>query len=130
MRFVILNHQPPTSQADSADRTSRPHFDLMFEKSIGKDLKTFAVEELPRLDQQVDLTVLPDHRSAYLTYEGEVSRGRGFVTRFASGNWSGELSADEDVDLVLTFQDDSANFSGQTWALRIDYESKSLLRFQ
>ena len=123
MRFVILNHQPPTSPNESA-RTSQAHFDLLFEKVSGEDLKTIAVDELPQVDQQVDFVALPDHRSDYLSYEGEISGGRGSVTRFASGNWNGEFSG----DLQLLFENGSANFAGQTWSLRVDCDANTLLR--
>jgi hypothetical protein len=54
------------------------HFDLMLER--GEALLTFSsgvspdrTEELPTLVRQ-----LPDHRPAYLEYEGEISGGRGW----------------------------------------------------
>jgi hypothetical protein len=35
----------------------------------------------------VDATRLPDHRRAYLDYEGPISRNRGHVTRFDHGEY-------------------------------------------
>lgn len=43
----------------------------------------------------VDVIRLPDHRAIYLTYEGELSGGRGWVRRIASGRalWLGHTAS-------------------------------------
>ena len=74
--FVILAHSGhgPT------------HYDLML--ADGDSLATWQlpapVAELPT-GATVRARKLPDHRMAYLTYEGPVSGGRGHVTRLDAG---------------------------------------------
>ena len=76
-RFVVLRHEMP----DGSARAS--HFDLMLEH--GQSLRTWAVAGLPSVGQELQAEELADHRLAYLDYEGEVSAGRGSVTRAAAG---------------------------------------------
>lgn len=78
-RFVVLRHElPPDSPRGS-------HFDLMLED--GGVLRTWACDELPNSGQSVTADRLPDHRLAYLDYEGSVSSNRGSVERVASGEY-------------------------------------------
>jgi hypothetical protein len=51
--------------------------------------------------QSIEAEQLPDHRSAYLEYEGELSGGRGRVTRAARGRAIRQLGWDGDA-LTLT----------------------------
>jgi hypothetical protein len=78
-RFVILFHETP----DNAPRPT--HFDLMFEHA--GMLRTWAVEKLPTAGEAVIGQRLADHRLAYLDYEGEISAGRGRVTRVEEGDY-------------------------------------------
>ncbi|MCH7719640.1 MAG: hypothetical protein IH988_01435 [Planctomycetes bacterium] len=75
MRFVILHH--------SLDRGE--HWDLMLEHR-GK-LATWQLDRRPQAPADLPLPArrLADHRSAYLTYQGEISRGRGRVRRVDEG---------------------------------------------
>lgn len=77
-RMVLLRHDLP-------DGTH--HYDWMLERPEGDALLTFRVGL--RIDDpactRFDGVRLADHRAAYLTYEGEVSGGRGRVTRVAWG---------------------------------------------
>ena len=75
-RAVLLRHELPDGSA---------HFDWMIQRAGG--LVTFRVSE------RIDLGLggfraerLPDHREAYLEYEGPVSGGRGTVRRIADGS--------------------------------------------
>lgn len=92
-RFVLLLHDCPNQKP-------RPtHCDLMLE--TGDALATWALAELPAdwqtlLDDSqlkfassnsVDAERLPEHRLAYLDYEGPVSSGRGSVRRLDTGNF-------------------------------------------
>lgn len=61
------------------------HFDLMLERD--GILRTWACDALPQHDLPTYSDPLPDHRLAYLTYEGEVSGDRGSVTRVAAGEY-------------------------------------------
>lgn len=78
-RFVLLRHELP----DDADRPS--HWDLMFERDESDRLWTWSLAELPRADGPVAAQRLPDHRRAYLDYEGPVSGNRGTVRRWDTG---------------------------------------------
>lgn len=73
---VILRHDTP----DGAW-----HLDWMMLLENGQ-LMTFRVAERPdEAGGEFEATRLADHRAAYLDYEGEVSGGRGRVTRVARG---------------------------------------------
>lgn len=75
LRFVILHHS-----LDSGE-----HWDLMLEQ--GDALATWRLDRRPHSPADLPLPAirLADHRSAYLTYEGEISRGRGRVRRVDEG---------------------------------------------
>jgi hypothetical protein len=78
-RFVILRHETP------AGFPRESHFDLMLEH-VGV-LRTWAMEWLPALGEDVSAERLPDHRLAYLDYEGKVSGERGSVSRVDAGDY-------------------------------------------
>lgn len=78
-RFVILRHETPPA----AERPT--HFDLMLE--WGQTLRTWACPDFPVPGVALTIVELSPHRLAYLDYEGEVSDGRGSVTRFAAGEY-------------------------------------------
>lgn len=70
-RFVIQYH----TSAEGGD-----HYDLMIEQCAA--LATWRLTTLPRdlaIGQSVPAGALPDHRLAYLEYEGPISAGRGQV---------------------------------------------------
>ena len=90
-RFVILQHDTPPGYERP------PHLDLMFE--IEGALRTFALPHFPAAGESVPCEQLPDHRLAYLDYEGEVSGGRGAVTRHDSGVY--EIVSETSETLVL-----------------------------
>lgn len=73
-RYVILHH---TGVAE-------PHYDLMWELSPDGLLRTFRCPCWPAKAGD-RLVSLPDHRRAYLDYEGPVSGGRGQVARVEHG---------------------------------------------
>jgi hypothetical protein len=118
MKFVFLDHLPPEPNAKPDARTEDRHFDLMFEGPDGEALATWATLQLPHLGDSTEATKLADHRNAYLNFEGPVSNNRGVVERYAFGTWSGEL----DSDALLVFDEDSANFAGESWTIRLGSE--------
>jgi hypothetical protein len=61
------------------------HYDLMLEH--GGKLLTWAIPEPPRAGLRTCATKLPDHRLAYLEYEGPVSDNRGDVRRADAGEY-------------------------------------------
>lgn len=75
-RYVILRHESPQGV----------HFDFMLE-SAGV-LKTWSLAEPPQAGLEISCEALPDHRLAYLDYEGPISGGRGSVTRWDRGVFS------------------------------------------
>lgn len=86
-RAVLLRHDLPDGSS---------HYDWMIQRSGSPDdpLVTFRVAT--RIDEGAAAfraERLADHRAAYLDYEGEVSGGRGSVTRVAEGEM--EIVADE-----------------------------------
>lgn len=81
--------QPPKSVASVILRHDTPdggaHFDWMVPAESGR-LMTFRVDTRPdEAAVRFEATRLVDHRVAYLDYEGEISGGRGRVTRVARG---------------------------------------------
>lgn len=62
-------------------------------------LRTWALAEEPSGRLSCAAEQLPDHRLAYLDYEGEVSGGRGSVTRYDQGEY--RLEKDDAAGLVV-----------------------------
>ena len=79
-RFVILEHTATEGAI---------HWDLMLENH--GVLLTWSLEPQPALWQRETITAAatqrPDHRLAYLDYEGNISGGRGRVERLESGDY-------------------------------------------
>ena len=74
LRYVVLWH----------DGISDPHYDLMFETSGDALLTTWRAQHWPTRPGDV-LVKLPDHRRAYLDYQGPISGNRGFVRQTTGG---------------------------------------------
>jgi hypothetical protein len=74
-RFVILIHDYPVV-----------HWDFMLEKEAV--LRTWRLEREPLEPRPIVAEALPDHRLAYLDYEGQVSGNRGSVRRFDRGEYA------------------------------------------
>lgn len=88
-RFVILEHRRETV-----------HWDVMFE--VGDVLRTWAVDAPVEPGVKLAARPLPDHRIAYLDYEGPISGDRGEVRRVASGTFATLEWLDDRVVLSLT----------------------------
>jgi hypothetical protein len=73
-RFVVLEHH-----------WQGVHWDLMLE--AGPALRTWALECLPEPGIEIEARALPDHRLAYLDYEGPISGDRGRVRRVEAGTF-------------------------------------------
>ena len=85
-RFVVLRQEMPPGE-------KRPtHWDFMLERS--GVLCTWALSDEPTPEVRLSAPRLADHRLAYLEYEGEISGGRGQVTRWDAGHY--ELMESQD----------------------------------
>lgn len=87
-RFVILTHDWPF-----------PHWDLMLES--GETLRTWRLLDEPGPGRCIAAEPLPDHRKAYLDYEGPVSGNRGRVARWDTGEFTWTASSDDALSLRL-----------------------------
>ncbi len=113
-RFVILQH----------DVSDGLHFDLMLE--AGTYLKTWKLREPPQPGVEQSCEALPDHRLAYLDYEGPVSGERGSVSRWDHGacqverqdaaTWIVRLTGEKTVGTV-TLRRESETSNG--WRLQL-----------
>lgn len=74
-KFVVLTHNWP-----------KLHWDLMLEKEA--TLRTFRLVAPPNTPGEIAAEPLPDHRTAYLDYEGPVSGNRGHVERWDRGEYT------------------------------------------
>jgi len=91
LRFVVLRHEPGSNGPRDL------HWDLMFEN--GKSLRTWALDREPQAGTSIAAVELPEHRAAYLDYEGTVSGERGAVTRVERGNYT--IAQESNDELVI-----------------------------
>jgi len=85
-RFVLLEHDYPSL-----------HYDFMIEWS--DVLRTWRLDRIPSEAASIPAKMLPDHRSAYLDYEGPVSGDRGEVSRIDCGDY--EILAESRTSLEV-----------------------------
>jgi len=88
VRFVILEHNHPYV-----------HWDFMFEE--GDSLRSWRLLNEPALDAWIEAERLPNHRKAYLDYEGPVSGDRGEVVRWKFGSCQVREFQNERICLTL-----------------------------
>jgi len=88
-RFVVLEHDAPRGV----------HWDFMLE--IGPALATWALDRAPNSAGPISATVLPDHRLAYLDYQGDICGGRGTVARWDRGSYTREKHGDAEWIVVV-----------------------------
>ena len=87
MPFVVLEHFRGT-----LDRPD--HFDLMFLQASGL-LRAWSVRRCPVAPGMTDAVSLPDHRQAYLVYQGPTKRGGGWVRRWTGGRFRPLVQRDD-----------------------------------
>lgn len=90
-RFVILEHDWP-----------HRHWDLMLEAA--GVLQTWRLAEPPTSDHPVAAERIGDHRLAYLDYEGEISGGRGRVTRWEGGDYEITNMTNDELNINILGQ--------------------------
>jgi hypothetical protein len=88
-RFTILRH----------DSRRGLHWDFMLE--CGSVLRTWALPEPPAAALTMMTTELPDHRLAYLDYEGPVSGDRGTVACWDRGVYEVETQGEDELRVML-----------------------------
>ncbi len=101
-RYVILLHEIPPGHKVAGGRGT--HWDLMLEQN--GVLRTWALADEPRGELTTQAEQLPDHRLAYLDYEGPVSGNRGNVSQWDAGEY--EVLAESAERLELRLVDSSA----------------------
>lgn len=87
-RYVVLEHAHPRGR----------HWDFMLE--MGGALATWTLTEPPDTSGPIPAEALPDHRLAYLDYEGPVSGDRGSVARWDQGTF--EIERQSAAELVVS----------------------------
>jgi len=100
-RFVILRHHFP----EDGNGEFFDHFDLMLQQD--SKLATWQLEAIPAPGQTVPANRLPDHREAYLDYEGPVSGGRGFVEQIMTGTFEVRQKGDDCLEVLMTSCEES-----------------------
>ena len=103
--FVIQYHQ----------REPDPHFDIMLLR--GDTLRTFSTVTFPGEGVR-EVRSLPDHRREYLTYEGEISGGRGTVRIRDRGTFRAEEWSPDRISVRL----DGGRLQGRMLLTRIEGE--------
>lgn len=88
-RFVLLEH-----------RWDGVHWDFMLERD--DVLRTWAIDAPIEVGETLPARSLPDHRLAYLDYEGPVSGDRGEVRRIARGTYDTTLWSDDRVCVIVS----------------------------
>jgi len=96
-RYVILLHEVPPGHAVADGRGT--HWDLMLEQN--GVLRTWALADEPGDESRTKAEQLPDHRLAYLDYEGPVSGNRGVVSQRDSGQYETLAESAERLELRL-----------------------------
>lgn len=80
-QFVILKHDHPYL-----------HWDFLLERD--GVLESWRLLREPLMNEWLAAEPIPDHRIAYLTYEGPVSQNRGVVTRMMSGTYCASAASE------------------------------------
>lgn len=114
-RFVFLEH-----------RWNGVHYDFMLE--IEGRLRTWSVAEPIVPGEEFTAKALPDHRLAYLDYQGAISGGRGEVRRLDRGSYEIEswdsrrivvdLRGDQLNGKLLLCRAESGDADRELWSLR------------
>lgn len=90
-QFVLLRHDHPVV-----------HWDFMLE--FGDVLRTWRLDRVPVEAGEIGAEPLPDHRLAYLDYEGPVSRDRGTVRRIDRGTYELVSEDGDAIEVVIRGQ--------------------------
>ena len=94
-RFAILRHDGPQGL----------HWDFLLE--MGETLKTWSLPQAPEPGVKMTCRALPEHRLAYLDYEGPVSGDRGSVARWDCGTY--DVVCEGDSELIVELAGEKLN---------------------
>ena len=94
-RFAVLCHNDRHGHNDQRG----VHFDFLLE--FEGSLRTWALPQPPDSAAEMVCDALPDHRLAYLDYEGPVSGDRGTVAAWDRGTFSVETIDDSRLVVQL-----------------------------
>ncbi len=136
-RYVILLHEVSPGAGPAATGGRGTHWDLMLE--CDGVLRTWALAEIPVGNGHTVAERLPDHRLAYLEYEGPVSGNRGHVTRWDAGDYQFAAESSQRLEIrlsgtrelqtvTLTRNDDGGHFWNASFSrapMRGDSSSRS-----
>jgi hypothetical protein len=111
-RFALLRHAQPQ------DSPCAVHWDLFLED--GDTLLTWALAELPAARRTIAAQALPNHRLAYLDYQGPVSGNRGTVTRTDAGSFAWQQRSVNEIVVQLEGQ----RLQGQASLVRVTAETR------
>jgi hypothetical protein len=97
MRFVLLQHDAP-AETMGPNHHLVAHWDFMVEVPGQERLATWRLSENPvTAAGPIAAERIADHRREYLTYEGEISDGRGAVRRLDGGDVVVERLANDEL---------------------------------
>lgn len=82
---------------------AEPHYDFLFEWEPGEPLTSFRCPNWPPTPGEA-WEEGPDHRRAYLDYEGPVSGDRGVVARRAAGELAFEVVTVDPPSIAFAFE--------------------------
>lgn len=137
-RWVLLHHQVGDQFGDRGD-----HFDFMLAPvgvsledsdptgSNAEDVKCLWAWAIPTnpLAQPLPLECsaerLPDHRAAYLEYEGPISGDRGHVDRVASGSYEVIRWSEERIELRVQCSDADVTRTGGLFSVSLNLQGKN-----
>jgi len=117
-RFVILTHDWPFL-----------HWDFLLEE--GDSLRSWRLLQRPDACGEAEISgeSIPDHRIAYLDYEGPVSGHRGSVTRYEQGTYV--LTSETEHSLTIQLSSEKlrgeVQICGQGRSVRFDFSKTTSL---
>lgn len=110
-QFVILRHHVGSNPTRESEVAGSVHYDWMF--LIGDKLCTWSTVVVGSLtkDTCIDAVRLPDHRAAYLDFQGDIGGDRGTVAQVARGTFALIEDSDDRFQCHISWVD-SADKTG------------------
>ncbi len=107
----------------------QPHYDLMLEheKTLATWQLTIPLSDIQD-EQAIIVQKLQDHRLIYLSYEGNISKGRGQIKRLDFGDYEPFIQEISHWEFLLHGQQSTAYY--KLTKIDLDNNSWSLIKFQ